>query len=91
MSVVRAAMTRPYSLDEHHHRFAVWAAARAAQRGLSGGSLALLQAAIEECGVVDALGTDPKDWTAIRYDEAHAEWCRALVDHLLQAGVEVPH
>jgi hypothetical protein len=77
-----------YSLDEHHHRFATWAAARAAQRGLGGGTLALLQQAIEVCGVVDAVETDSSDWTAASYDEAHAEWCRAVVDELERAGVE---
>src|SRR5205809_717760 len=39
-----------YELDEHRHRFSVWAAARATQRGLC--DVVTLREALENCGVV---------------------------------------
>ncbi len=80
-----------YSLEDHHHRFAAWAAARAAQRGLAGGSHALLVAAIEVCGVAEILRNradlDP-GWTAQKFDRAHTAWRRSIVDHLHRNGVK---
>jgi hypothetical protein len=43
----------PYDLVEHRHRFSVWAAARAAQRGLKGGRIEVLRDALEQSGVVE--------------------------------------
>jgi hypothetical protein len=69
-----------YQIDEHRHRFAVWAAARAAQRGLRNGSVRDLGRALAACGVVKMVRT-PSAWpsTARTFDAVHLKWCRRIV------------
>lgn len=77
---------RAYNLDEHRHRFSVWAAARAAQRGLC--DVDTLVEALGHCGVNDFLAKadlnaiDPSD-----FDEHHREWCRSIVRSLKARGL----
>ncbi len=77
----------PYTIDTHKHNFAVWAAARAAQRGLT--SVDKLRNALEVSGVKDAVirignrNVDPTE-----YDGWHRDWCRRIVKDLLDAGVK---
>lgn len=76
-----------YDLFEHRHRFAVWAAARAAQRGLT--SVSILRSALEATDLVrfvrlrSSLRTGP---TA--YDRHHRRWCSSILRHLHRAGIE---
>jgi len=71
----------PYDLFEHRHRFSVWAAARATQRGFT--SVENLRDALENCGIAnflrnpDALTTDQP-----AFKEQHKIWCRSIVDFL---------
>jgi hypothetical protein len=75
-----------YDLDEHRHRFAVWAAARAAQRGFVG--VGTLRKALEQCGVVEFLRRENLDEiTKDRFEAKHREWCRSIHDYLTNAGV----
>jgi hypothetical protein len=75
-----------YTLATHHHRFAAWAAARAAQRRLAN-SRTIINA-LHVCGVVQVVDTnDYWPTTAAMFDVVHREWCRALVNHLLSAGI----
>lgn len=76
----------PYEIDEHRHRFSVWAAARAAQRGFS--DVDTLRTALEVCGVVDFLRTaNLDDMDATRFDALHRRWCASVVDCLQKNGI----
>ena len=76
-----------YEIDEHRHRFSVWAAARAAQRGFSG--VDTLRRALEACGIVEFLETaNLNDIDATRFDALHRQWCMSVVDFLKEAGKE---
>ena len=75
-----------YELDEHRHRFAVWAAARATQRGLC--DVATLRTALENCGVVTFLrGANLDAVSASEFDERHREWCRSIERFLKGRGL----
>ncbi len=76
-----------YSYFTHKHRFAAWAAARAAQRGLT--DVATLADALEQSGVVEFL-QDPMslDTSKDAFDTSHLQWCRSIVEHLSNEGVE---
>jgi hypothetical protein len=76
----------PYEIDEHRHRFSVWAAARAAQRGFS--DVDTLRKALEGSGVVEFLETAKlDDIDATRFDVLHHHWCGSVVDFLEEAGI----
>jgi hypothetical protein len=82
------ARSPAYTIDEHRHRFAVWAAGRAAQRGLSGGSNAVLAKAVEICGVREAVQAHSA-WSSdsAEFDRVHATWCNAILAHLKKSEV----
>lgn len=76
----------PYGIDEHRHRFSIWAAARAAQRRFA--KVDTLRKALETCGVVEFLVTASfDDMDEMRFDELHRQWCRSIVDFLERADV----
>ena len=79
-----------YDLFEHRHRYAVWAAARAAQRGWSGAKTPILVKGIEASGVVEVVRSDQKEWpsTAQDFDCAHRRWCETLMATLDEQAVE---
>lgn len=78
-----------YDLFEHRHRFAVWAAARAAQRGFA--SVALLREALEATDLVDfLLGPGSLETGAATFDALHRRWCSAIVDFLHERGIDGP-
>jgi hypothetical protein len=81
--------TQHYTIDEHRHRFALWAAARAAQRGLKGGSNAALASALEKCGVVDVVRAPAATWPGApaAFDAVHEQWCIRVVAELEARGV----
>ncbi len=75
-----------YSLDEHRHRFAAWAAARAAQRAFA--SVPELISALEASGLPERLrSAEWQNWpaSAEAFDQFHRETCRRIVGHLLPA------
>jgi hypothetical protein len=75
-----------YELHDHRHRFSVWAAARATQRGLCG--VDTLAEALENCGVERFLRS--ADLNAIGrsdFDKRHREWCRSVVRFLKARGL----
>lgn len=79
-----------YELNEHRHRFAVWAASRAAQRGFSG--VSPLRAALESCRVVEYLtGANLNDIDVDRFDDAHRKWCHGIVGFLSKAGLDAAY
>jgi len=75
-----------YDLFEHRHRFAIWAAARAAQRGFA--SVAVLRGALEATDIVQ-FARDPEslvtDQTA--FEAHHRVWCRDVIRRLKQKGI----
>ena len=79
-----------YSLGEHRHRFACWAAARAASRKLAGGSNRAMRIALEDSALPGVLLGPPQRWpqSAAEYDRAHSRWCGDVVSSLHGQGVE---
>jgi hypothetical protein len=76
-----------YDIDEHRHRFSVWAAARAAQRGFT--TVDNLRKALESSGVQEFLKTrDIESVSEIDFEELHRSWCRKIISSLKNAGVE---
>lgn len=76
----------PYDLFEHRHRFASWAAARAAQRAFA--SVDILRAALEETDLADFL----RQPASVRTDTAtferhHRRWCSTILGVLEENGV----
>ena len=71
-----------YTLEDHCHLFAAWAAARAAQRQLRGGSNGTLINAIAASGLRAAIA-QRESWpkTADQFDAKHREWCGRIIDH----------
>lgn len=75
-----------YDINDHRHRFSVWAAARAAQRGFS--NVVTLRGALESCGVVEFIArADLDDIDDTRFDALHRRWCRSVVAFLKKAGI----
>jgi len=76
-----------YTIAEHHHRFAAWAAARAALRGLADIRTGTISHALEHCGVVGVVDTRARWPTSVAvFDAAHRDWCQALLKDLRSAG-----
>lgn len=77
----------PYDLFEHRHRFSLWAAARAAQRGFT--TVENLRDALENCGIAnflrnpDALNTDES-----KFEKHHKIWCRLIVGFLKNRNID---
>lgn len=71
-----------YTVEKHRHRFAAWAAARAAQRGWLPSDR--LIAALEVSGAPNAVRQEPSQWpaTPVEVDAAHRRWAAALLDQL---------
>jgi hypothetical protein len=77
---------KQYGIDDHRHRFSVWAAARATQRGLT--NVVNLRKALEGCGVVAFLACgnlEAVDEAA--FENHHRSWCRAIMACLIDLGV----
>jgi hypothetical protein len=76
-----------YTLFTHRHRFAAWAAARAAQRGFT--TVANLVDALEASGVVEfvrAVGS--RRVSEKQLDKAYSLWCGRIVAHLKRRRVK---
>ncbi len=66
-----------YDLSEHRHRFAVWAAARAAQRGFT--TVGNLRAALESTDIRKSLALPETFQSSVaQFDKLHAGWCSAI-------------
>jgi hypothetical protein len=76
-----------YDLFEHRHRFAIWAAARAAQRRL-GASVDTLREALEKTGIKDFVRDQVTvQISAEEFAIQHRKWCESIVEFLTNAGV----
>lgn len=77
-----------YSYAEHRHRFAAWAAGRAASRGLKSWKQGVPINLLEKCDVRQYAD----DWsrlptTSEGFDELHRGWRAQLVTHPLSQGL----
>ncbi|MEK7994019.1 MAG: hypothetical protein AAB403_09475 [Planctomycetota bacterium] len=80
-----------YSLFTHRHNFAVWAAARASQRGFT--TVSNLKAALE-ASKLPLVIQNPSEWPACaeQFDSFHRLYCGRIVDYLTTGGVtNVPY
>ena len=78
---VRPTIAMIYGLAEHRHRFAVWAAARAAQRGFT--SVERLRGALEATSIQSDLRLPATlALQAASFDEMHRAWCRSICSTL---------
>jgi hypothetical protein len=75
-----------YDLAEHRHRFAVWAAARATQRGFT--TVRNLRAALGATDIRRRLDT-PSTFgcSAAEFDEMHLRWCSTICSSLTDRGI----
>jgi hypothetical protein len=75
-----------YELEDHRHNVAVWAAARAAQRGLKDFDVETAARAIEACG----LRAISADWRClpepVDFDARHGGWCEKVARSVTQCS-----
>jgi hypothetical protein len=82
----RATSTIPYGLAEHRHRFAVWAAARAAQRGFT--TVKNLREALEATDIQSVLAASGSlELSSAQFDALHRVWCRSICSFLAGRGI----
>jgi hypothetical protein len=76
-----------YDLAEHRHRFAGWAAARAAQRNFT--SVKNLRAALQATDIRRVL-SDPQtlQLSQDQFNNQHRKWCRAICSRLATLGIK---
>lgn len=76
-----------YNLFEHRHRFAAWAAARAAQRGLT--SVEILCQALDDSTIKQFVRDHFEEpITAEEFQKLHCKWCKKIVNSLKRNGVK---
>jgi hypothetical protein len=86
MSSNQADLHGKYGIDEHRHRFAVWAAARAAQRGFT--KVDSLRKALESCGVREFLASrDVESIDEHGFNDLHGSWCSKIMEYLIHQGI----
>jgi len=73
-----------YTNEEHSHRFAVWTAARAATRGMKGGTTNNVEEAIESSRLRTLIDS-PKEHSPISdfitYQRVHNQYCDGIIKH----------
>jgi hypothetical protein len=73
-----------YTIEEHSHRFAVWTAARAATRGMIGGTTKNVEEAIETSGIRGLIDR-PQEHSFIldftTFQIAHNQYCDDIIKH----------
>lgn len=76
-----------YDLPEHRHRFAVWAAARASQRGFT--TVKNLRDALQATDIRKVL-SDPRtlQFAAVQFDDQHRSWCSSICSTLSQRQID---
>jgi hypothetical protein len=80
-------MCEIYTFFTHHHNFAVWAAARASQRGLKNASVATLKSALEASKLHEHI-QDQSKWPVSEeeFDKFHRKHCCKIMKHLETAN-----
>jgi hypothetical protein len=81
----------PYDLSEHRHRFAVWAAARAVQRGFRGGKTGKLRRALETTDIKNAIAkSEFSRLHPAKFDRLHRDWCNSIISDWNQRKEDNP-
>lgn len=86
--------TTEYTIAEHRHRFAAWAAARASQRGLRDGKVECFVSAIVDSGLRDAVEAPASlPTSASEFDIWHVKIAEKIVASMSKrcAGVTYGH
>jgi hypothetical protein len=81
-----------YTLFQHRHNFAAWAAATAARRGKGskGFTSVRVKAAIEHAGIDRWVQTETaSELSAEGYDKIHEGWCTTIIEFLRRQEVNV--
>lgn len=75
-----------YDITEHRHRFAMWAAARAAQRGFT--TVRNLRDALQATDIQEILSA-PSTFhiSPAQFDELHRRWCSAICSNLIDRQI----
>ena len=75
-----------YDLTEHRHRFAVWAAARAAQRGFT--TVKNLRHALQTTDIRSVLAApETLQLSSSQFDTVHQRWCSSICSTLIDRGI----
>ena len=83
------AQTTAYTIEDHKHRFAAWAASRAAFRGMSV-TVELGRGLLESCGLAEV--SNPEQLPAPEsFDGKHRQWRSAVVDAAKAQGISFTH
>jgi len=76
-----------YTIDIHRHNFAIWAAARAVQRGFT--KTINLKRALECTNIQDfVVSAKSLDVDASRFDALHKVWCTSIIHNLNSQKIE---
>ena len=76
-----------YSLEEHRHRFAVWAAARASQRGFT--TVKNLRDALQATDIREVLAAPQTlQISAVEFNAQHRKWCSSICSSLSQRAID---
>lgn len=79
-----------YTIEEHSHRFAVWTAARAATRGMKGGSTQNVEKAIEVANLrsfVEIKNIETPISSFGVYKEHHDKYCEKIINYFKNIGI----
>jgi hypothetical protein len=72
-----------YGIDMHRHNFAVWAAARAVQRGFAKATVEAVRRAIKACGIESYLKDGRRLPTTDKaFNAVHRKWCNSIRKNL---------
>jgi hypothetical protein len=75
-----------YDLNEHRHRFAVWAAARASQRGFT--TVENLRNALQATDIRRVLSNpESLQLSAVQFDDQHRNWCASICSSLSDSSI----
>ena len=80
-----------YTIEEHNHRFAVWTAARAATRGMKGGTTENVKKAIRHSGlrsIVEVENIDNPISSFEAYLKDHDKYCKNIIDYFKSIGIQ---
>ena len=75
----------PYGTYQHRHNFAVWAGARAAQRGFT--TTEKLKGALESTSIKNFVD---RPYGEHAFNKHHRQWCTSICGRLSSVGVENP-
>ena len=77
-----------YTIFEHRHRFAAWAASRASSRRLKGGKTKPLMKALEACGVYEFCKSPNYNMSKAEFDKNHSLWCNSIMQFWENEGFD---